>query len=322
MKRFVEFFIIVSLVLLAIWLFGYQKSDYAKRNDENLFLVKNGAGLAKDIYVPRNPKRVVILSTSSFDMWVNLGGASSIVGVPNFANADQTLYQKIGKDTKILGAYSYKSPEMVLHLKPDLVIMNGFDGVQGFMEECLQRENIPLLSMPCRSVEDTYKEIELFGFLLNNSQQAEKEIARIKKNIQENKEKYTFKNKKTTLLIFGTSTSFSMLTPYTRQGDMLELACGENIVQSSVQFLGAKYVPLSLEYVALKKPDHVFFLNHGKPEVMERKMKETLADNSAWYTIKAVKEGRVHVLPLEYFITNPGLNTDYAVISLSEILYK
>ena len=322
MKRFVDGLIIVVLVVLTVWVFSYQKDEYAKRHDENMFLVKNGAGLGRDVYVPRNPKRVVILSTASFDMWVNLGGADSIVGVPHFANADQTLYERVGSKTTILGPYSYKSPEMILHLQPDLVIMNGFDGVQDFMGECLNRENIPLLSMPCRSVEDTYKEIELFGFLLNNSQQAESEIARIRKNIAANQEKYASVQKQTALLIFGTPTSFSMFTPYTRQGDMLELACGENVIQRSLQFLGSKYIPLSLEYAALKDPDHVFFINHGRVEVMARKTKEALADSSAWYTIRAVKEGRVHILPPEYFITNPGLNTDYAVGRLSQILYE
>lgn len=311
------------LALLAFWVFNPQNANFAtQRNMDNLLLIKDGAGVGRDIYVPQKPKRVVMLSASSFDMWVRLGGGASIVGVSRFSAAEPVLYEQINKEAVIFGPYAYKSPEVVMQLKPDLVIMNGYDGAQDFLGEFLRKNDIPLMTLPGRTVEDTYREIELFGELIGNPEKAKSEVARIKKNIAANREKYSDMEKKKALLIFGTAESFSMFTPYTRQSNMLEMACGENIIGRSVRFLGVKYVPLSLEFAALKNPDHVFFMNHGKPAVMEKKTKEALSESSSWNTIKAVREGYVHVLPPEYFVTNPGLKTDYAINKISTILYE
>ncbi|MDR1703023.1 MAG: ABC transporter substrate-binding protein [Sporomusaceae bacterium] len=321
LDRLPNVLIVCLLIFLSVWVFVFQSSYSVMMDTENMRLVKDGAGAGRDLYVPQKPKRVVILSASSFDLWVNLGGAESIVGVSRFKNADPSLYEKLNSETVVFGAYAYKSPEIVMHLRPDLVIMNGYDAAQDFMGEFLRRENIPLLTMPGRTVEDTYREIELFGELIGTGEKAAAEIARLKKNIAANSAKYDLAQKKKALLVFGTSESFSMFTPYTRQGNMLELSGGENIIERSLRFLDVKYLPLSLEYASWKNPDRVFFINHGNQSAIARKIKEALAENSAWYTIKAVQAGRVDVLPEEYFIVNPGLKTDYAINKISKILY-
>jgi iron complex transport system substrate-binding protein len=132
---------------------------------------------------------------------------------------------------------------------------------------------------------------------------------------------YAGRTRRTALLVFGTSTSFSILLPASRQGDLLAWAGGENVVEQKHGVLGGIYMPLSLEYAALKDPDHVFFVNHGRRDVMARKTEEALAVNSAWNTLRAVREGRAHVLAPELFVANPGLRTDCAVRYISDILY-
>ena len=322
LDRLSNLLIIGVLFCMMVWVFLFQNTNIAMQKGQDMVLVKDGAGVGSSLYVPADPKRVTMLSSSSINMWVNLGGGEKVTAVGKFSDVEKNIYARLNKDAIYLGAYAYKSIETIVATQPDLVIMSGFENSQNTLGEFLQKENIPLLTMPCRTIEDTYTELRLYGRLIGRQELAEENIARIKKNIQINYEKYKKDNPAKVLLVFGTASSFAMFTPETRQGEMLELAGGVNIVEKNNAPLGSKYVPLSLEYIALKDPDFVFFINHGRADVMEKKTREALAENSAWNTIRAVKEGRVYVLDPALYITNPGLKTDYAIKYLSEILYS
>lgn len=288
MGRLISIVLVVFLVIggLAIFFAKDKIEVFSQNKQEELILVKNGAGEGRDIYVPASPKRVVILNPSSLMIWLKLNGAESL-----------------------------------LLLKPDLVIANGVEALQNTLGEELKKAGIPLLTLPCKRLVDNYTEIELLGRLTGSENQAQKEIERIKYNIEKERNLVKDEKPKKALLVFGLSTSFSMILPGTRQDDILLLAGGENIVSDVESLGGSKFAPISLEYVAQKDPDYVFFLNHGLREKMKIKMQETLAGNSAWHTIRAVREGRVYILPPEIYAINPGLKSDYAVSYIRQILH-
>ena len=127
-----------------------------------------------------------------------------------------------------------------------------------------------------------------------------------------------------TLLIFGTPESFVIALPNSFPGDLLRLAGGVNVgdglAPSGAGMAGSSYAPFSLEFALQAKPDQVFFITHGDPELMIRKFKETLSQNSAWSTIPAIRENRLAVLPFELAI-NPGSRTDEALLHIGKLLY-
>lgn len=314
--------IFIVLCLLSLYVFSADLYSNAKAGNTDTVLIKNGAGRGHDLLIPRKPQRVVILSPSSLEPWIKLGGRDKIIAVSAMTSGSrQEVYDQLSPQTKILGMAAYRNPELFITLKPDLVILSGYEAAQDFIGEFLKREHIPLMTMPNQSIADTYREIALFGTLLDNQQQAQTEITRIQDNIAANQKQYSQYPTKNALLIFGTPASFAMFTPATRQSDMLTMACARNIVPKEAQFLGAKYLPMSLEYATLKRPDHVFFINHGNAKTMAKKTREALDDSSSWKTIRAIKQGQVTVLPPEYFMSNPALRMDSAVRRLSEILY-
>ncbi len=313
--------IIFTLFIFALWLFLPKTINSNIDNNTATILVKNGSGKGEDIYLPKQPRRVIFLNASSFDMWVQLGGADTIVGVPIFSSVDKAVYQKLSKETTILPNFSSFSTEKIMVLKPDLVIMNGNDNLRPDLKAFFSREKVPFLTLPNRSVEDTYLELELIGQLTGHPELAQQEITRLKNNLEKNTAKYKNALRKKVLMVFGTSTSFSMVTPYARQHELLKLAGGENILGKKDEFMGAKFVPLSLEYIAQADPDCILFINRGPADKMQLKLQQALAASSAWQTIRAIREGHTHVLPPELFSINPGLQTDQAVEHLSNILY-
>lgn len=89
----------------------------------------------REVEVPANPQRIVALSEQDMDAAVALG--MPLVGVVNgrgSANPPIYLQGKLG-DVISVGSFSEPSLEMILELKPDLILIGGvFPGIAGLIE--------------------------------------------------------------------------------------------------------------------------------------------------------------------------------------------
>ncbi len=320
-NKIISFITAFCLLVFICWLFFFNSTTTDKNFSYEKLLVKNGSGLGSDLYVPEKPKRIVFLNSSSFEIWVKLGGAKKIVGVPKFPSVADDVYSQLDKNVVILPNYSSFSIEKILLLKPDLVIMNGNEKRLELIDSFKQAK-IPFMTLPSRSLEDIFFEIDLFGKLLDKQDIAGQEISRMKSNIAKNKDKHKDKPQKKVLMVFGTSESFFMATAHSRQGELLQLAGGENILTQDEFSAKDKFVSLSLEYIAKKDPDFILFVNRGPVDKMTVKIREALTENQAWGSIRAVRENKTYILPQELFSINPGLRADMAVEYLSSIFYE
>lgn len=89
----------------------------------------------REVEIPANPQRIVALSEQDMDAAVALG--MPLVGVVNgrgSANPPIYLQGKLG-DVISVGSFSEPSLEMILELKPDLILIGGvFPGIAGLIE--------------------------------------------------------------------------------------------------------------------------------------------------------------------------------------------
>ena len=86
--------------------------------------------------------------------------------------------------------------------------------------------------------------------------------------------------------------------------------------------LDTKTVPYSLEQLSADDPEIIFVVTMGKAEEINKKMDEQMRDNPAWANIQAVKNNRVHFLPSDLFLMNPGVNTPKAMNQLLDLAYR
>ena len=319
-QRAISFFIITCLCGFAFWLFTFEKKNVTADASSEYIVVENGGGPGVSVRIPKHPRRVVCLTASSLEIWMKVGGADRLVAAPRFNYAPQWVYEKMPTHVADLGPSNTISLEKIMLYKPDLVIASGMANSQHLAGDFFARENIPLLTLPTQSLADTLFEIKLLGKITGQAKLAQNEVTRILDNIAVQAKRNEGKRPKRVLMVFGTSTSFSMMTPSSRQGDMLRLAGAENIIGDIS--LDSKYIPFSLEFAAQQNPDYVLFVNHGNREKMQVQMEKALAENSAWNVIEAVNKGKVHVLPPELFAVSPGLRSDQAVEYLSRLLYS
>lgn len=59
----------------------------------------------------------------------------------------------------------------------------------------------------------------------------------------------------------------------------------------------------------------------GPAEKIEERIRQDVMSNPAWATLRAVKEGKVYVLPERYFLLNPGLYYPDAVAYMARLAY-
>lgn len=317
---------VIVVVIAVVLLFGagaiflrQDNSNVLNAQTEYITVTTSVANNVEEITIPAKPQRVVFLTASSLEMWLAVGGTDTIVGRPRSSMVPKEVMDKLSDKVEDVGLPGGVSLEKVLLLKPDLVVGVPMVAVQQQMVAPLQQAGIPFLAMPNYSIEDVYAELRMFGKLTGKEDLAEKEVQRIADNIALEAKRREGREVKKVLLIWGTPASFSMVLPNSRQGDVLRLAGGENIAHDPGT--GVKFVPFSLEYAVEQNPDYVLFITHGDKDKLETQMDKTLSESSSWQTIKAVKEGRVYVLPPELFAVNPGPRIDEAVVFLSKLLY-
>lgn len=315
MSRMLSLF--VMMVLLVTGYFVYDMANQGNRYGEEKFITVQGT--KKAVEIPKRPKRIAFLTASSLELWLAAGGREQIIARPSATLLPDDVLQAIPASAVDLGQTNNISIENVLKQSPDLVVGSPMVKVQQNMVQPLDAAGIPFLTMPNYSVADICAELALYGQLTGDKTIAKARIDSINGRIAQEAKRREGKAEKKVLLIWGTPVSFTMALDSSRQGDILRLAGGKNIAVDPGT--GANFLPFSIEFAVEQDPDYVLFMTHGNREKLALQMNKTLSESSSWQSIRAVREGRVDVLPPELFAVNPGPRIDEAVIYLSKLLY-
>ena len=79
--------------------------------------------------------------------------------------------------------------------------------------------------------------------------------------------------------------------------------------------------PYSLETLVEQNPSILFITSMGELAEIKAGMDKTMAENPAWQTIDAVKNGRVYYLPQDLFLLSPGIHYPDAVRTMAKCIY-
>ncbi len=98
-----------------------------------------------------------------------------------------------------------------------------------------------------------------------------------------------------------------MALPSSFVGNIVEMLGGDNIAKDAKPLnTMPQYAPLSVEYVINKDPDIMFVITHGYDDKVKEKFKREIMGHPAWKELRAIKEGRLYILPYELFGVNPA----------------
>ena len=78
--------------------------------------------------------------------------------------------------------------------------------------------------------------------------------------------------------------------------------------------------PYSMETLAAQNPEIIFVTSMGNVNEIKANMEKSIAENSAWQTIGAIKNNRVYYLPQNLFLLSPGLRYPDAVKFIANLI--
>lgn len=301
-------------MLLVVLLAGCGRSQAPSAVEKSQGYLSITDDTGRTVVLPHKPEKIVVLSTSFLDLLYAVGGkavgrpGSKTGGIPSAA-----------QDVAEIGYVYNVNLEKVVSLQPDLVI--AFQGIHDKLIPVLESNKIPVILVRIKSYQDVVEKLKLFSNIAGTMPKGE-DIARdIDTKVNDIVAKVPDKQLKVAI-IHATAKSVtveldnSITGSIAKQLRLRNVASGSRALESDPDA-----TPYSLEKLVETNPDMIFVVTMGYGPEVEKRMKADLEGSPAWSTLAAVQNKRVHILPEELFLLNPGLRYPDAVEYMAKIAY-
>ncbi len=200
------------------------------------------------------------------------------------------------RSLSILGGYFGQTQvaniEMIMKAKPDIIIMwsSKESPLSRKMETDMKNLGVPLIIMEINRIDDYAKGLAFLGKLLHREERAKQLVDYGEKALKEAATVTgAIPRQKAVSVYYAEGTDgLSTECDASRHAELINLAGARNVFHCSIKTdYGMERV--SLEKVILYNPDVIF--------VQEREAYNRIRQEQRWRQIKAVKEGRVFIIP-------------------------
>jgi iron complex transport system substrate-binding protein len=259
------------------------------------------------------PKRIVSLAPSVTEVLYEIGVGDRVVGVTRYCDYPPEV---VGKP--VVGGYLDINYEAIVALEPDLAV-----GIQD-NTEALQRLNelgVATLQVDQHDVAGILASILEIGAACGRSERAGEIERRVRGHIERIERATAGVHRPRTLVVVdrvvgsGTVRSVWVAGPTTFYNEILELAGGSNAVESGLTV----YPELSVEGLLAVDPDAIIEVT---AELDSRGVdtEMVLADWTSVDTLRAVRNGAVHVFDQEWMVI-PGPRVGRIIESFARALH-
>ena len=263
------------------------------------------------------PQRVAALIGSFADVWVLSGGSICATAEDAWDDFDLELPDAVN----IGGAHS-PNLELLLAADPDLVIASASTSSNVEMREVLEAAGITVAYFDVDNFDDYLAMLDICTDITGRKDLYEKNGLMIQSQIEVVKTEVAASSlsdhERTVLLLRAHSGSVKAKgSEGTILGEMLaDLGC-INIADSDTSLLEA----LSVESVIRQEPYRIFVVTMGDDtEKAIDNLNRLMDENPAWGSLRAVTEGRLHVMDRKLFNIKPNAGWAESYEKLSEII--
>jgi len=270
----------------------------------------------EEVHITKNPDRVIVHHTSLLGLWYLAGGESTGrpesrgYGIPARA-----------KPLPVTGSVTYPNVEIILSLKPNLVILGNMNTHRD-LSSLLSDLDIQCLLLNYENYSDFANIFDLFARIIGKGSADNSIIPKIEAQIQAARANHTDKPAPSFLSLFASTRSVSAELNGAHTAHIASRLGGDNITERLAGHFGTKRVPLSLERIIEQDPDIIFITPMGDVSKVRNALKEDLTSNSAWSSLTAVRKGRVYYLPEDLFLYRPNERFPKAFEYLAGLLYQ
>ena len=238
---------------------------------------------------------IVILNSDVLEVLRSLGAQNLVCGVYSEINKEGSFFQEF-LDRPRVGSWKNANAELIADLNPSIVI--AYENNPGTeLEKQLSGFGIQVIRLNFYKLRTIVKEIKTLGRIIGKEQQGDvlskwydKKLDIIRKRLDTVKER--------PLVYVESYSAFHTAGPGSGGHDMCVYAGGRNLADE----FKVPFSEVTSEWVILKQPDVIFKTTawgngfERKDGVFFNSVREKLASRPSWNLIRAVKNGRVHVL--------------------------
>lgn len=244
--------------------------------------------------VPKPAMRIVALNSNALEAMRLLQAEDRVIGVFSGIMHHFDFWQKFDRLPQV-GKWSEPNVEAIANLAPDVVIH--YRATAPYLEEKLKPFGIKVLRLDLFKVETLANEFRLLGEVMGRQQQAERFVSWHLNNLAQIQQQVSqVPAQKTTYL--EAYSDYSATGPGSGLHQQSKMAGGANIAAS----LNSAYPNVTPEWVVEQNPDVIFKIS-SKTEgyvltdaAPYNQIRDRILKRPAWGHIRAVKDGRVHVI--------------------------
>ena len=267
-------------------------------------------------------KRVVSLYHSHTALWYDVGG--KLVGRVHTQGAEKQLpAAALSEDVKIVAngiTINTISVEEVLRAEPDLVILGQAMGQPGLVP-ALTSAGLETIVVDYNDLSDYLKWYKIFSYLNGTEANYETVAKKTLENVLAILGKVpTTENPPTVLPIFSAFGKITASLSGTALGRMINQLHAVNVADKLPKEKSDGRMEMNLESIVLADPD-IIVIQAMNEEMTKVSMEKEYSNNELWNSLRAVKDGKVYILPSNLFHYRPHSNYDKSYQYMFDILY-
>ena len=223
--------------------------------------------LGRTVTLKAPPKRIVTMLPSVTETVCALGACDRIVATDDYSDWPESVKRL----PKAGGLYN-PNPELIVSLKPDLVLVSKY----GRLYETLERAGLTVYAVRTETYEDIFKTVRTLGRLLGLPAEAERLVAQIQKEVYQ-EEARAAKARSRPRVYYEIDPTPYTVGPESFIGVLISKARGVNIVPKELGL----FPKISPEFVVEKDPEVIVATY---PNALE-----TIRSRPGWSRIQAVR---------------------------------
>lgn len=259
--------------------------------------------LGREVSVSKKSERVAALIGSFADIWTLAGGTLCAAA----EDAWQDFSLELGGAVNIGGAHS-PSLELLVGSEPELVLASASTASNVDMCDSLESMGITVAYFDVDNFEDYLNMLKICTDITGRADLYEQNGTALLSQIDSIRRAYAdadipAEQRKILLLRASASSVKAKGSEGTVLGEMLaDMGC-INIADSDVGLLDR----LSVEAVIAQEPYHILAVTMGSDaQKAKAALENMIKESSAWSSLSAVREGRVHVMDKQLFNLKPN----------------
>ncbi len=285
-------------------------ADVVRENDAELvFRQPDG----EEVRLLKHPRRVVVGYLSLAKVWEQAGGKA--VGV--LGSKDDSALPVSMRGLPKVGTGMAPNAEKVMLLEPDLVLLSAKVERQRASARQLRESGIAAVCLSYSHYRDYLEILDLFCRLHGRSIRDFPEARRTVEEVEAVCRETAGRPRPSCAILFASASGFSLEADGTNAGTIAAMLGAANILKTS----GNLRVPFSFEQFLLEDPDVIFIVTMGDAEALREKVRSEWMNRPVWKELKAAKAGRVHFLPSDLFLFQPGPDYPKAFRYMADLLY-